>query len=96
MLWKNIGLSTIFYIVQKIEVEHGNEAFLLKMSWGEKQALNGEIHENFMFSCIKHACFQAFSPFSAYFSPHDIIAEIISTCGTWAWFTTLSYPHVRV
>ena len=26
----------------------------------------------FMLSCIKHACFY---PFSAYFSPHDIIAE---------------------
>ena len=37
-----------------------------------------KIHKNirvFMLSCIKHACFQAFSPFSAYFSPHDIIAE---------------------
>ena len=29
----------------------------------------------FMLSCIKHACFHVFSPFSAYFSPHDIIAE---------------------
>ena len=28
-----------------------------------------------MLSCIKHACFHVFSPFSAYFSPHDIIAE---------------------
>ena len=26
----------------------------------------------FMLSCIKHACFHVFS---AYFSPHDIIAE---------------------
>ena len=26
-------------------------------------------------SCIKHACFHIFFPFSAYFSPHDIIAE---------------------
>ena len=29
----------------------------------------------FMLSCIKHACFHVFSPFSAYFFPHDIIAE---------------------
>ena len=29
----------------------------------------------FMLSCIKHARFHVFSPFSAYFSPHDIIAE---------------------
>ena len=28
-----------------------------------------------MLLCIKHACFHVFSPFSAYFSPHDIIAE---------------------
>ena len=28
-----------------------------------------------MLSCIKHACFQVFSPFSAYFSPHYIIVE---------------------
>ena len=28
-----------------------------------------------MLSCIKHACFHVFSPFSAYFFPHDIIAE---------------------
>ena len=37
-----------------------------------------KIHKNirvFMLSCIKHACFHVFSPFSAYFSPHDIIAE---------------------
>ena len=37
-----------------------------------------KIHKNirvFMLSCIKHACFHIFSPFSAYFSPHDIIAE---------------------
>ena len=37
-----------------------------------------KIHKNihvFMLSCIKHACFLVFSPFSAYFSPHDIIAE---------------------
>ena len=35
-----------------------------------------KIHKNihvFMLSCIKHALF---SPFSAYFSPHDIIAEM--------------------
>ena len=38
-----------------------------------------KIHKNirvFMLSCIKHACFHVFSPFSAYFSPHDIIAEM--------------------
>ena len=37
-----------------------------------------KIHKNirvFMLACIKHACFHVFSPFSAYFSPHDIIAE---------------------
>ena len=37
-----------------------------------------KIHKNirvFMLSCIKHACFRVVSPFSAYFSPHDIIAE---------------------
>ena len=36
-----------------------------------------KIHKTFVFmlSCIKHACFHVFSPFSAYFSPHDIIAE---------------------
>ena len=39
-----------------------------------------KIHNNmhvFMLSCIKHACLHVhvFSPFSAYFSPHDIIAE---------------------
>ena len=37
-----------------------------------------KIHKNirvFMLSCIKHACFHVFSPFSAYFFPHDIIAE---------------------
>ena len=37
-----------------------------------------KIHKNihiFMFSCIKHACFYVFSPFSANFFPHDIIAE---------------------
>ena len=37
-----------------------------------------KLHKNirvFMLSCIKHACFHVFSPFSAYFSPHDIIAE---------------------
>ena len=37
-----------------------------------------KIHKNirvFMLSCTKHACFHVFSPFSAYFSPHDIIAE---------------------
>ena len=37
-----------------------------------------KIHKNsrvFMLSCIKHACFHVFSPFSAYFSPHDIIVE---------------------
>ena len=37
-----------------------------------------KIHKNirvFILSCIKHACFHVFSPFSAYFSPHDIIAE---------------------
>ena len=37
-----------------------------------------KIHKNicvFMLSCIKHACFRVFSPFSAYFFPHDIIAE---------------------
>ena len=37
-----------------------------------------KIHENirvFMLSCIKHTCFHVFSPFSAYFFPHDIIAE---------------------
>ena len=37
-----------------------------------------KIHKNirvFMLSCIKHACFHVFSPFSAYFPPHDIIAE---------------------
>ena len=37
-----------------------------------------KIHKNirvFMLSCIKYACFHVFSPFSAYFSPHDIIAE---------------------
>ena len=28
-----------------------------------------------MLSCIKHACFHVFYPFSAYFFPHDIIAE---------------------
>ena len=28
-----------------------------------------------MLSCIKHACFHVFYPFSAYFSPHDIIVE---------------------
>ena len=28
-----------------------------------------------MLSCIKHTCFHVFSPFSAYFFPHDIIAE---------------------
>ena len=28
-----------------------------------------------MLSCIKHACFHVFSPFSAYFFPHDIIVE---------------------
>ena len=37
-----------------------------------------KIHDNmhvFMLSCIKHACFDVFSPFSAYFFAHDIIAE---------------------
>ena len=37
-----------------------------------------KIHKNirvFMLSCIKHACFHVFSPFSAYFSSHDIIEE---------------------
>ena len=37
-----------------------------------------KIHKNirvFMLSCIKYACFHVFSPFSAYFFPHDIIAE---------------------
>ena len=37
-----------------------------------------KIHKNirvFMLSCIKHACFHVFSPFSAYFFPHDIIVE---------------------
>ena len=37
-----------------------------------------KIHENmhvFMLSCIKHACCHVFSPFSAYFTPHDMIAE---------------------
>ena len=37
-----------------------------------------KMHKNisvFMLSCIKHACFHVFSPFSAYFFPHDIIAE---------------------
>ena len=37
-----------------------------------------KIHKNsrvFMLSCIKHACFHVFSPFSAYFFPPDIIAE---------------------
>ena len=37
-----------------------------------------KIHKSirvFMLSCIKHACFHVFSPFSAYFFPHDIIAE---------------------
>ena len=37
-----------------------------------------KIHENmhvFMLSCIKHACLHVFSPFSAYFFAHDIIAE---------------------
>ena len=37
-----------------------------------------KIHKNihvFMLSCIKQACFHVFSPFSAYFSPHDIIVE---------------------
>ena len=29
----------------------------------------------FMLSCIKHACFHVFSPFSAYFFAHDIIVE---------------------
>ena len=29
----------------------------------------------FMLSYMKHACFHVFSPFSAYFFPHDIIAE---------------------
>ena len=36
-----------------------------------------KIHKNirvFMLSCIKQACFHVFS-FSAYFFPHDIIAE---------------------
>ena len=31
-----------------------------------------KIRHVFMLSCIKHACFHVFS---AYFSPHDIIAE---------------------
>ena len=47
-----------------------------------------KIHKNIVFilSSIKHACFHVFSPFSAYFFPHDIIAEkgllydIISMC----------------
>ena len=37
-----------------------------------------KIHKNirvFMLSCTKHACFHVFSPFSAYFFSHDIIAE---------------------
>ena len=46
-----------------------------------------KIHKNirvFMLSCIKHACFHVFSPFSAYFSPHDIIAEkgLLTACYT--------------
>ena len=28
-----------------------------------------------MLSCIKHACFHVFSPFSAYFLPHYIVVE---------------------
>ena len=34
-----------------------------------------KINKNIMLSCIKHACFHVFSPFSAYFFPHDIIAD---------------------
>ena len=37
-----------------------------------------KIHKNirvFMLSCIKHACFHVFSPFSAYFFPHYIVVE---------------------
>ena len=30
--------------------------------------------KTFMLSCIKHACFHEFSPFSACFSSHDVIA----------------------
>ena len=34
-----------------------------------------KIHEVFMLSCIKHTCFNVFSPFGAYFYPHVSIAE---------------------
>ena len=36
-----------------------------------------KIHENMhvLRSCIKHECFMYFLHFSAYFPPHDIIAE---------------------
>ena len=32
------------------------------------------IHES-MKTCMFYACFHVFSPFSAYFSPHDVVVE---------------------
>ena len=42
-----------------------------------------------MLSCIKHACFHVFSPFSAYFSPHDIVVEkgLLHMCSTSRLYT---------
>ena len=73
-----------------------------------------KIHKNnihvFMLSCIKHACFHVFSPFGAYFFPHDIIAsinvftklggeiscEVVMTSPTWRIRQVVQHCHIML